>query len=629
MTLMDKVRPLLREVQSPAWYVGGEVNQIRKDPASLAGHVALVYPDCYEVGMSHYGLKILYEILNAEADLGAERVFTPLPDLGDRLAAHDLPLYSLETHTPLHEFDTVAFTIQSEMTLTNLLHTLQLGKIPVRGRDRSAQHPIILAGGAGAYGPEVLAEVVDLFALGDGEEIIVPLVRELCARKRAGEPREQILLDLCRRFPFLYAPSLYVERRSVEGVYQGLQPLHDGLPTIIRSAYVYDLENAPFPTAPVVPHTKIIHDRIALEVMRGCVHGCRFCQAGMLTRPWRVRSPERLTELARQNYAATGIGEISLLSLSTSDYPYLAETLQSLRETFEGCGVNVSLPSLRVNEELKMLPLATRGNRRGGLTLAPEVATDRLRKKVNKPIRNEDLYRGVEEAFRSGWDHCKLYFMLGIPDEEPSDLDGIVDMAQRVSSIGHQQRGRPTQVDVSVSTFVPKPFTPYQWDGMATPEEVVERQLYLKRLPRRKNIRLKFHQNHQSFLEGVLSRGDRRVGEALIRAFELGARFDAWTEHFRNDLWQQAFRETGVDALAYACRTIPYEEALPWDHIDAGPTREYLMEDSRKAREDRTVHNCFGDHCNRCGVDLVDCFDIKDDIKAMASAAGEAQPASP
>jgi radical SAM family uncharacterized protein len=622
MTLLDQIRPLLRDVQSPAWYVGGEVNQIKKDPGAVVGHVALIYPDCYEVGMSHYGLKILYHILNEQPDLAAERAFTPWPDFAAKLEQHQLPLYSLETHTPLDAFDVLAFTIQSEMTLTNLLYTLELGRVPVRSAERGPEHPFVLAGGAGAYGPEILAGVVDLFALGDGEEIVAPLVRELSARRRQGEDRTRILIDLCKRFPFLYAPALYRERRASDGSYEGLEPLYEGLPEVIRSAYVHDLERAPFPTAPVVPHTQVVHDRIALEVMRGCVHGCRFCQAGMLTRPWRIRSPERLTELARANYASTGIEEISLLSLSTSDYPYLGETLQSLRGAFEGCDVNISLPSLRVNEELQMIPLVTKGNRRGGLTLAPEVATDRLRRKVNKPIRNEDLYRGAAEAFRNGWNKCKLYFMLGIPDELPSDLDGIVQMGERVSQIGREVRGgRATQVDVSVSIFVPKPFTPYQWDGMATREVVHERQQYLRKLKRLKSVRLKFHDPEQSFLEGVLARGDRRVGAAVLRAYELGARYDAWSEHFRADLWQQAFRETGVDPAFYACRTIPYAEALPWDHLDAGPSKEYLIEDSRKARAEQTVHHCFGNTCNTCGVDLKDCFDIKRAMPAMSTTA--------
>jgi radical SAM family uncharacterized protein len=615
------VQPLLDHVKSPSWYVGGEVNQIRKDPAGLRGRIALIYPDCYEVGMSHYGLKILYHVVNQEEDLAAERCFAPWPDFGDRLKAAGVPLYSLENHTPLAEFDALGFTIQSELTLTNVLGVLDLGQVPVRSRDRNRSHPVVLAGGAGGFGPEILAEVVDCFLLGDGEEIVVPVLRRIAEARRRGTSREELLEELARNHPYAYVPSLYRERRGEDARYAGLEPLRPGLPTSIRSAYVLDLENAPFPTAPVVPHTRVIHDRISLEVMRGCVHGCRFCQAGMLTRPWRVRSPARLIELALESYRNTGIEEIGLLSLSTSDYPYLQELIEGLGAELGGRGVNLSLPSLRVNEVLRLLPQINRDQRKAGLTLAPEVATDRLRRKVNKPIRNEDLYAGCREAFRQGYHHVKLYFMIGVPGEEPADLEGIVEMGEAVSRIGAEVRGGPVKVVASCSTFVPKPFTPYQWDGMIPPAEIEARQAYVRSKRRMRSLTLKFHDPRESFLEGVLARGDRRVGEALIRAFERGARFDAWTEHLDLSIWARAFEDTGLDPLALATRTIPYDEPLPWDHLDAGPNRKFLRKESEKARAERTTPHCFAETCNACGLVVKECFDIKHQIARMAPAA--------
>jgi radical SAM family uncharacterized protein len=609
--LFARVRPLLSGVKSPAWYVGGEVNEIVKRGESIAGRVALVYPDAYEIGMSHYGLKILYHVVNSEPDLAAERCFVPFPDFGDKLRAAGLPLYGLESKRPLRDFDVVAFTIQSELTLTNVLEALSLGQIPVRARERREDDPLVIAGGAGAFNPQPLAEVIDLFLLGDGEEIVVPFLREAAARRRRGQPRREMLVDLARRFPFAFAPALHEELHSDDGTLLGYRPLVAGIPEKVRGAYVFDLESAPFPTAPVVPHTRIVHDRVSLEVMRGCVHGCRFCQAGMLTRPWRIRSPRRLLELARESYAKTGMDEISLLSLSTSDYPYLPETIGLLDGEFAGRHVNVSLPSLRVNEQLRLIPERNGESRKGGLTLAPEVATDRLRRMVNKPIRNEDLFAGVRAAFQNGWDHVKLYFMIGVPGEEDADVDGIVDMAEQCSRIGKEVHGKNAEVHAAVSTFVPKPFVPYQWDGMLSFERIRERQARLLARKTMKRVWIDFHEPNQSFLEAILARGDRRVGRALIRAHELGARFDEWREHFKLDLWRQALTEQGLDPQLEATRTIPYEAALPWDMIDAGPTKEYLIDESRKARAERSTQNCFGEACNRCGVDVKDCFDLK------------------
>src|SRR5262245_41471460 len=615
MDLFARVRPLLDGVKSPAWYIGGEVNEVVKPDGAVAGRIALVYPDCYEVGMSHYGLKILYHLVNREPDLAAERAFTPWPDFADRLRAHGLPLYSLESKRPLRDFDVVGFTIQSELTLTNVLECLSLAQIPLRAAERSDRDPLVIAGGAGAFNPQLLAEVVDLHLLGDGEEILVPFLRDVAARRRNGQPRARMVAELARAHRFVDVPSLRREEHDAEGRLAGYTPLIEGLPERVRGAYVLDLESIPFPTAPVVPHTKVVHDRVSIEVMRGCVHGCRFCQAGMITRPWRIRSPRRLLEIARESWRNTGQEELGLLSLSTSDYPYLKELLALLRAEFDPHKVNVSLPSLRVNEQLRLIPDQNGEGRRGGLTLAPEVATDRLRRMVNKPIKNDDLYRGVREAFRHGWDHVKLYFMVGVPGEIESDLDGIVEMAETCSRIGKEELGKYAEVHAAVSTFVPKPFTPYQWDGMLPVEEVRERQKYLLARRRLRCVRIDCHDVQQSFLETVLTRGDRRVGRALLRAHELGARFDEWREHFRPDLWERAFADCGLDAAALATRTIPYSEPLPWDSLDAGPSKEFLVDESERARAEVGTHHCFDQTCHACGVDAKECFELQ---RAMA-----------
>jgi radical SAM family uncharacterized protein len=615
-----RVRPLLSGVQTPARYVGGEVNEVVKEGAAVRGRVALVYPDAYEIGMSHYGLKILYHVVNREADLAAERAFAPWPDFAAKLRVHDLPLYSLETKRPLAEFDVVAFTLQSELTLTNVLECLSLARIPLRSSERRDSDPVVVVGGAGAFNPQLLAEVVDFHLLGDGEQIVVPFLREVVARRAAGVSRSELVVELARRFPFAFAPALFREERDGDGRLAGYRPLVDGIPATARGAYVFDLDESAFPTAPVVPHTRIVHDRLSLEVMRGCVHGCRFCQAGMITRPWRIRSPKRLVELARDGYRATGLDEIGLLSLSSSDYPYLQSTIELLKREFAGKHVNVSLPSLRVNEQLRLLPDENGEGRRSGLTLAPEVATDRLRQMVNKPIRNDDLYAGVRAAFERGWERVKLYFMIGVPGEVESDVDGIVHMAERCSWIGKEVRGRFAEVTAAVSTCVPKPFTPYQWDGILPLEEVRARQRHLISIKRLKSVRLNFHEPEQSLLEAVLARGDRRIGRVLLRAHELGAKFDEWSEHFRLDLWKQAFAEQGIDPQVEATRTIPYDEPLPWEMLDAGPTKEYLVDESKKARAERATQNCFGEQCNRCGVDVKDCFDLKHAMPAMQPA---------
>ncbi|MFO0983985.1 MAG: TIGR03960 family B12-binding radical SAM protein [Planctomycetota bacterium] len=607
----EQLKALLPDVKMPAQYIGGEWNQVVKDPAAVTLRVALIYPDAYEVGMSHYGLKILYHILNLNEHWAAERSYTPFPDLGAKLTERGIPLLSLETHTPVKQFDVVGFTLQSEMTLSNVLYTLDLAQIPLHTEQRGEHDPLVMCGGAGAYSPEVLAPFIDLFFIGDGEEGFPQVLAHYEELKRGGAGRAERIELLARRFPFLYAPALYDVSYHADGTLRAHTPRVAGLHAVTKGTYVMNLDAVPYPTKLILPHTRTVHDRIALEVMRGCVHGCRFCQAGMITRPWRVRSPEKLVQLAKESYAATGLDEISLLSLSTSDYPFLEEVVTRLHQEFQGKNVNVSLPSLRVNQQLRYLPKLVKGVRKSGLTMAPEVATDRLRRRVNKPIKNEDLIEGARAAFKDGWDHVKLYCMIGVPGENDDDVRGIVELAEEVSRLGRETRRRCARVNVTISTHVPKPFTPYQWDGMLGVADVRARQCFLKGMRPLKSVRLKFHDPEQSMIEGLLTRGDRRVGAMLEAAYRRGARFDSWDEHFALRPWLEACEATGVDPSFYAHRERPIAERLPWDHIDAGPSREYLADECARARAEVPADNCFGHRCNACGVKVKDCFTEK------------------
>jgi radical SAM family uncharacterized protein len=488
-----------------------------------------------------------------------------------------------------------------------VLYTLDVAQIPLEREARREHDPLVICGGAGAYSPEVLADYVDLFFIGDGEEGFPEVLEHYQELRDGGADRAERIARLAERFPFLYAPALYEVSHHDDGTLAAVMR-GSGPQRMVKGTYVMNLDAVPYPTRLILPNTRVVHDRIALEVMRGCVHGCRFCQAGMITRPWRVRSPEKLVELAKQSYQETGLDEISLLSLSTSDYPFLEEVVTRLKAEFAGKNVNISLPSLRVNQQLRLLPGLMKGVRRSGLTMAPEVATDRLRRKVNKPIVNEDLFAGARAAFADGWDHVKLYCMVGIPGETDDDVKGIVELAEQVSRIGKEARRRGAQVNVTISTHVPKPFTPYQWDAMLSIDETRARQCFLKGLRPLKSVKLKFHDAEQTQIEGVLSRGDRRVGRAMLEAYRRGARFDGWDEHFRMRPWLEAFEATGVDPWFYANRERSLEEVLPWDHIDAGPSREYLAKEAALAREEVTTKDCFGHRCNACGVKVKDCF---------------------
>ncbi|HZL98698.1 MAG TPA: TIGR03960 family B12-binding radical SAM protein, partial [Planctomycetota bacterium] len=564
-SLLGRVRELLPDVSNPAQYLGGEFNLVRKDPAAVRGRMALCYPDTYEVGSSHNGLQILYRVLNDAPELCAERCYTPWPDMADAMRVAGVPLFTLESHLPVAGFDVLGFTLQTELTYSNVLETLDLAGIPLLARERGARHPIVLAGGHGAHSPEVLAEFVDVFTPGDGEETVVPLLELVAARRRAGVPREALLHELAATFPWAYVPSLYTAAFDPgDGPFRGLTPRFPDVPAIVKGAAVFDFSSVPMATRPIVPHARSVQDRISLEIMRGCTRGCRFCQAGMITRPMRYRTVEQLVSAAEETWAATGYDSITLTSLSSGDYPWIEELLRAMAERFTPRGVSISLPSLRVTGELARLPALTSGVRKAGLTFAPEVATDRLRAIINKDIKNDDVRASAAAAYREGWAQIKLYYMIGIPGEREEDLRAIVEFADELSKLRQKETGQgPAQVNVTVSTFVPKAFVPFQWDGMMDRFTMRDKQHWMRGLNRNRRVKLKFHDADQSYLEGILSRGDRRLAPALIEAHRRGARFDAWSEHFRLDRWLAAFAAAGIDPDAYALRERARDEALP------------------------------------------------------------------
>ncbi len=573
---------ILPRVQTPAQYVGGELNAIVKDHRECRGSICLAFPDAYTLGMSHHGLQILYTLMN-DAGWACERAFTPLPDFEAALREHAVPLYGLETFTPLHKFDVVGFSLQYEIGYTNVLTMLDLGGIPLHADQRADDDPLVIAGGPGAQNPELLAPFIDLFVIGDGEPSLPLVCEQWKAMQGSGLSRDEKLSRIVGQVEWAYAPALYRPIYGDDGIQVGLERLRDDVPAAIRGCVIRDLAEVPLPTRPIVPFVEAAHERIAFEIMRGCPWQCRFCQSTTIKRPLRYRPVDELVAAALEAYKNTGYDEVSLLSLSSSDYPHFEELVTRMSEVFTPLGVKISLPSLRITEMLKKIPALLAEGRRGGLTLAPEVARDDMRDQIRKPIDNNDLYEGAAEAFRRGWRRVKLYFMCGLPGERPADLDGIVDMAETIAKIGKEVTGRYAEVTASVSNFVPKPHTPYQWSGMQTREYFHWAHRYLKSRVRIKTVSVKCHDVETSLLEGILTRGDRRVAPALEEAWRRGARLDAWREHFRPELWWQTFDDLGIDVPFYSQRARPLDEVLPWDHIAVKKGRDYLAKEHERS----------------------------------------------
>jgi len=576
------VSRLLPRVQCPAQYLGGELNAVVKDHRQVRGRLCLAFPDTYSIGMSHYGLQVLYAVMNQQPDWACERAFTPLPDMERLLRESGLPLYSLETFTPLREFDIVGFSLQYDLCLSNILTMLDLAGIPLQAAQRGKNDPLVIAGGPGTANPEPLARFIDLFVAGDGELSLPELCDRYLALKSAGVERAELLARLGAELSYVYVPRWY---RPVfeNGRQVGVRPQRADLPERIEPAVVPDLEQVPLPTAPVVPYVECVQDRLTLEIMRGCPGRCRFCQSTTLKRPLRHRSVETILHAARESYRRTGYNEISLLSLSTSDYPYFDRLMRCLQQEFRPLGVSISVPSLRINEQLRTITDLLNTDRHSGLTLAPEVARDEMRRQVGKPIRNQHLYEGCRRAFAEGFHRVKLYFMCGLPGESQADLDGIIEMAETISRIGRQVRGRHVTVVANVANFVPKPQTPYQWNAMQRREYFQQAHQYLRRRKRLRSVELKCHHIDTSLLEGILCRGDRRVGRAIELAWRRGARLDAWSEHFRPELWWQALEESGVDVERVLHTPCPAGAPLPWDHMAVYQGRDYLVCEHQRA----------------------------------------------
>jgi len=598
---------ILPHVQTPGQYVGAEVNSVRKPADEVDVSFCLAFPDTYALGMSHIGLKILYEVLNREEGVAAERVYAPWVDMAERMSDGDIPLYSLESFRPVREFDIVGFSLQYELTFTNILAMLELAGMPMLASERSDSDPLVIAGGPGAFNPEPLADFIDAFVIGDGEEVVLEIA-EFVKRTR-GAPRSDRLLELARSVEGVYVPSLYSVRYNPDNSVAGVEPVAEGVPERVKRRVVRDLDAAVYPTEPVVPYVETVHDRYAVEIMRGCVNRCRFCHAGVNYRPRRARSIETIVKLATEGVGSTGYDEVGLLSLSTSDYPNFGELVKRLAAELNPTGVSLSVPSLRVDSLLKDIPANVKGVRRSGLTVAPECASDRLRRGIAKPIVNADLYAGMRAAYEAGWETVKLYFMIGLPGEVEADVRGIAEMANEVCYLRKRVKKSPAKVNLSVATFVPKAHTPFQWEAMATREEELAHRKVIRDGLRSKRIRASFHDIDMSMLEGVFSRGDRRLGKALLEARRRGCRFDAWSEGLNTQAWAEAFGAAGVDPEWYSHRERGDNEVLPWAHIDGGAKPEALARERDLAREELAAEEAEPeesvDDVNQAGGDVV------------------------
>ena len=592
---------LLDKVQKPGRYTGKEFNEIVKKEDASTVKMALAFPDLYEIGMSYLGFKILYEIINKKDDAFAERVFSPAVDMEKLMRERQMPVFSLETYRALNFFDIVGFTIQHELCYSNILNLLDLGQIPLKSKERKEDDPLIIAGGPGAFNAEPLSAFIDLFVIGEGEEIVGEII-EVYKRLKDKKQSRAVLLEELAQIEGIYVPSNYEITYFKDGRVKSVTPKKEIYHSVIKKQIISDFDKASYPLSPIVPNIDVVHDRITLEIFRGCTRGCRFCQAGMIYRPVREKSVDTLVELAEKTLARTGYEEISLSSLSSSDYSEIEKLITRLVDRFEENGVGVSLPSLRIDSFSVALAQQVQRVRKTGLTLAPEVGTQRLRDVINKNVQEEDLHSSIRAAFERGWRKIKLYFMVGLPTESKEDMEGIVGLVSKVDRLGREITGRKVSINISISAFVPKPHTPFQWETQEERESLSKKIRYLKNRLNWRNVSFSYPDINRIYLEAVFARGDRRLGEVLEKAHFLGCKFDAWREHFNFEAWQQAFNESGFNMEFYANRARQEDEVLPWDHISCGIKKEYLLKEKGRAVRGETTPDCRFENCTDCGV---------------------------